>query len=122
MRTLARAATRSLVALCIALALAVVAVAVIGILSTRSAAGLGNTIADDELTSSIVTGQLARNIDAAYATGQQAALTTQPAQRSRLLRSLYTGVLPAVDAELFSLKQLHAGDPPGEHAGLGLFV
>ena len=38
MRTVARAATRSLVALCIALALAVVAVAVIGILNTRSAA------------------------------------------------------------------------------------
>jgi diguanylate cyclase (GGDEF)-like protein len=122
MRTLARAATRSLVALCIALALAVVAVAVIGILSTRSAASLGNAIAGDELTSSTVTGQLARNIDAAYATGQQAALSTQPAQRSRLLRSLYTSLLPAVDAELFSLEQLHAGDPPSEHAGIELFI
>jgi hypothetical protein len=57
MRTLARAATRSLVALCIALALAVVAVAVIGILNTRSAASLGNTIAGDELTTSTVTGR-----------------------------------------------------------------
>src|ERR1700685_409577 len=122
MRTLAKAATRSLVALCVALALAVVAVAAIGILSTRSAASLGNTIAGDELTTSTVTGQLARNIDAAYATGQQAALTTQPAQRSRLLRSLYTSLLPAVDAELFSLEQLHAGDTPGEHAGLELFI
>ena len=122
MRTLAKAATRSLVALCVALALAVVAVAVIGILSTRSAASLGNTIAGDELTTSIVTSQLARNIDAAYAAGQQAVLTTQPAQRSRLLRSLYTSLLPAVDEELFSLQQLHAGDPPGEHADLELFV
>ncbi len=122
MRTLARAATRSLVTLCVALALAVVAVAVIGILSTRSAASLGNTIAGDELTTSTVTGQLARNIDAAYTAGQQAILTSQPAQRSRLLRSLYTSLLPAVDAELFSLQQLHAGDPPGEHAGLELFV
>jgi diguanylate cyclase (GGDEF)-like protein len=122
MRTLARAATRSLVALCVALALAVVAVAVIGVLNTRSAASLGNTIAGDELTTSTVTGQLARNIDAAYAAGLQAALTTQPAQRSRLLRSLYTSLLPAVDAELFSLEQLHADDPPAEHAGLELFV
>jgi diguanylate cyclase (GGDEF)-like protein len=122
MRTLARAATRSLVALCVALALAVVAVAVIGVLSTRSAASLGNTIAGDELTTSTVTGQLARNIDAAYAAGLQAALTTQPAQRSRLLRSLYTSLLPAVDAELFSLEQLHANDPPAEHAGLELFL
>jgi diguanylate cyclase (GGDEF)-like protein len=122
MRTLAKAATRSLVALCVALALAVVAVAVIGILSTRSAASLGNTIAGDELTTSTVTGQLARNIDAAYTAGEQAILTSQPAQRSRLLRSLYTSLLPAVDAELFSLEQLHASDPPGEHAGLELFV
>jgi len=122
MRTLAKAATRSLVALCVALALAVVAVAVIGILSTRSAASLGNTIAGDELTTSTVTGQLARNIDAAYTAGQQATLTSQPAQRSRLLRSLYTSLLPAVDAELFSLQQLHANDPPGEHADLELFV
>ena len=122
MRTLAKAATRSLVALCITLVLAVVAVAVIGILSTRSAASLGNTIAGDELTTSIVTSQLARNIDAAYAAGQQAVLTTQPAQRSRLLRSLYTSLLPAVDEELFSLQQLHAGDPPGEHADIELFV
>jgi diguanylate cyclase (GGDEF)-like protein len=122
MRTLARAATRSLVALCIALTLAVVVVAVIGILSTHSAASLGNTIAGDELTTSIVTGQLARNIDAAYAAGQQAALTTQPAQRSRLLRSLYTSLLPAVDTELFSLEQLHAGDPPGEHADIEQFI
>jgi diguanylate cyclase (GGDEF)-like protein len=122
MRTLARAATRSLVALCIALALAVVAVAVIGVLNTGSAASLGNQIAGDELTTSTVTAQLARSIDAAYAAGEQAALTTQPAQRSRLLGSLYTSLLPAVDAQLFSLEQLHAGDPPAEHAGLELFI
>ena len=123
MRTLARAAIRSLVALCIALVLVVVAVAVIGILNTRSAASQGNTIAGDELTTAIVTSQLARNIDAAYATGEQAALTaTQPAERSRLLGSLYTSLLPAVDAELFSLEQLHVGDPPAERADFELFI
>ena len=57
-------------------------------------------------------------MDAAYATGEQAALATQPAARSRLLGSLYTSLLPAVDAELSSLEQLHAGDPPAEHADL----
>src|ERR1700677_3203934 len=120
MRTLARAAARSLVALCIALVLVEVAVAVIGILNTRSAEGLGDAIAGDELTTSTVTGQLARDIAAAYATGEQAALTTQPAQRSGLLGSLYTTLLPAVDAQLFSLQQLHAGDPPAEHADIEL--
>ena len=98
MRTLAKAATRSLVALCLALALVVVAVAVVGILNTRSAVDQGDAIAGDELTTAIVTGQLARDIDAAYATGEQAALATQPAQRSRLLRSLDTSLLPAIDA------------------------
>jgi diguanylate cyclase (GGDEF)-like protein len=122
MRTLARAATSSLVALCLALAAAVVAVAAIGILTTRSAAGLGNTLADDELTTSTVTAQLARSIDAAYAAGELAAQAAQPAQRSRLLGSLYTSLLPAVDAQLFTLEQLHASDPPAEHADIQLFV
>src|SRR5260370_39252690 len=122
MRALARAATGSLVTLCVALALAVVAVAVLGILATRSATSLGNTIASDQLTTPIVTGQLARNIDAAYAAGQAAVLATQPAQRSRLLGSLYTSLLPAIDAELFSLQQLHADDPPDEQASCELFL
>ena len=122
MRTLARAATSSLVALCLVLAVAVVAVAAIGILTTRSAASLGNTLADDELTTSTVTAQLARSIDAAYAAGAQAALAAQPAQRSRLLGSLYTSLLPAVDAQLFTLEQLHANDPPAEHADIQLFI
>jgi diguanylate cyclase (GGDEF)-like protein len=122
MRALARAATGSLVTLCVALALAVVAVAVLGILATRSATRLGNTIASDQLTTPIVTGQLARNIDSAYAAGQAAVLATQPAQRSRLLGSLYTSLLPAIDAELFSLQQLHADDPPDEQASFELFI
>jgi diguanylate cyclase (GGDEF)-like protein len=122
MRTLARAATRSLAALCVVLALMVVAVAVIGILSTHAATSQGNAIADDELISSTVTGQLARDIDAADTAGQLAIGAAQPAQRAQLLGSLYTSLLPAVDAQLFSLEQLHAGDPPAEHADIGLFV
>ena len=122
MRTLARAATSSLVTLFVALALVVSGMAVGGILSTRSATNLGNAIAGDELTTAIVTNQLARDIDAAYATGERAALATQPAERSRLLGSLYTTLLPAAGAELFSLEQLHAGDPPAELADLALFI
>jgi diguanylate cyclase (GGDEF)-like protein len=120
MRTLARAATSSLIALAVVLALAVAAVAAIGIVSTQSAAGLGNTIADEELTSSTVTGQLARNIDTAYATAQAAVRADQAAERSRLLGSLYTGLLPATDAQLFSLQQLHAGDLPSGQADIRL--
>jgi diguanylate cyclase (GGDEF)-like protein len=121
MRTLARAATSSLAVLGAALALVTIVVAVIGILATRSATGQGNEIAGDELTTSIVTGQLARSVDAAYAAGRQAVLTTAPAERSRLLGSLYTHLLPAVDARLFALEQLHAADQAAEHADIELF-
>ena len=120
MRALAKAATSSLVALSIVLALVVVAVAAIGILGIRAASQTGSVIANDELTTAVVTGQLARNMDGAYATGEAALRTADPAGRSRLLGSLYTSLLPAIDAQLFSLKQLHAADPPAEYADLEL--
>jgi diguanylate cyclase (GGDEF)-like protein len=113
MRTLARAATRSLVVLGVALAFAVATVAAIGIAGTRTAEARGSAIASDELTTAIVTSQVARRMDAAYAAGQ-AALLAARAERSRLLTSLYTTLLPAVDAELAMLDQLHAGDRPAE--------
>ena len=122
MRTLARAAISSLASLCVALALVAAAVAAIGIAGTRSAASQGNAIADDELTTSVVTGQLARDIDAAYAAGQATVRATNSAERARLLATLYTSLLPAVDAQLFALERLHAADPPAEHADVALFI
>jgi diguanylate cyclase (GGDEF)-like protein len=96
MRTLARAATSSLIMLGAALALVVAAVAVIGIGGTRAATGQGNEIAGDELATAVVTGQLARSMDAAYAAGLAAVQASVPAERARLLGSLYTTLLPAV--------------------------
>jgi len=121
MRTLARAATSSLILLGAALALVVAAVAAIGIGGTRAATGQGNELAGDELTTAVVTGQLARSMDAAYAAGLAAVQASVPAERSRLLGSLYTTLLPAVDARLFALDQLHAGDPPAEQADIARF-
>src|SRR6266568_3474899 len=72
MRTLARAAAGSLVALFVAFALVAAAVAALGIMGTRSAVSQGNAIAGDELTTAVVSGQLARDMDAAYAAGQAA--------------------------------------------------
>ena len=118
MRTLAKAAASSLIALCVGLAFAVVCVAAIGILGTRSSAKLGNNIASDELTTSTVTGQLARNMDAAYATGEAAFLASGAGERSRLFGALYTSLLPAADTRLTALKRLHADDPPAEYAGI----
>jgi diguanylate cyclase (GGDEF)-like protein len=121
-RTLARIATTSLVALCIGLALVVVGVAWLGILGTHWSTTLGKEISSDELTTSTATGELARNMDTAYVTGEEAFLTPDLARRSQLLGWLYTTLLPATDAQLFALEQLHAGDPPAERAGLEQFV
>jgi diguanylate cyclase (GGDEF)-like protein len=122
MQALAKAATRSLVALGIVLALVVVAVAAIGTLGIRSAVQQGTVIAGGELTTAVVTSQVARSIDAAYSTGEAALQAADPAERSRLLGSLDTSLLPAIDAQLSSLEQLHTGDPPAEYADLELFI
>jgi diguanylate cyclase (GGDEF)-like protein len=122
MRTLAKAAARSLLALGAVLALVVVAVAVIGILGIRAAVQQGTVIAGGELTTAVTTGQLTRNMDAAYATGEAAFATADRATRSRLLGSLDADVLPAIDGQLFALEQLHIGDPPAEYADLELFI
>ena len=124
MRTLAKNATSSLVALGIVLALVVVAVAAIGILGIRSAVQQGTVIAGGELTTAVVTDQLARNIDTAYATGEAALQSSDPAVRSRLLSPLYASLLPAIDGQFSSLEQLHSDDgtPPAEYAGLEMFV
>ena len=118
--TFAKAATVLLIALFGTLL--VVAVAAIGILGIRSATYQGKVIASDELDTAVVTSQLARDMDAAYATGEDALRAADPATRSRLLGTLYTSLLPAVDAQLFSLEQLHTGDPPAEYADLELFI
>ena len=116
----ARATTVSLIALFGTLLVA--AVAAIGILGIRSATYQGKVIAGGELDTAVVTSQLARDIDAAYATGEAALGTADPATRSRLLSTLYTSLLPGIDAQLFSLQQLHAADPPAELADMALFI
>jgi hypothetical protein len=78
-RTLARAATSALGILCIALALIIVLVAGIGIAGTRAALKEGNATANDELSTSTTTGQVARDMDTAYTTGEEAFLASGPA-------------------------------------------
>lgn len=119
---LAKAAASSLIALCAGLIVVVAAVAAIGVLATRSSATLGNEIANDELTTSTATGQLARDMDTAYASGETAFLVSSPAARSRLLGLLYTRLLPAANAQLSLLERLHAHDPPAEQAGIERFA
>jgi diguanylate cyclase (GGDEF)-like protein len=121
-RALARAATSSLGVLWAGLALIVVAVAVIGILGTDASTKLGNSTANDELTTSTATGQLARDMDTAYVTGEEAFLAADPSARARLLGLLYKSILPATDVQLSYVEGLHADDPAAEHADIEQFV
>jgi hypothetical protein len=66
----------------------------------RASERFGNSAASYELTTSTATGQLAWDMGMAYATGEDAFLTPGAARRSQLLGSLYTSLLPAVDAQL----------------------
>jgi diguanylate cyclase (GGDEF)-like protein len=120
--TLAKVATRSIATLCVALSIAVIAVAAIGLFGANSSTTLGKEISSDELTTSTATGELARDMDTAYVTGEEAFLTTNPALRSRLLGWLYAIQLPGTDAELSTFEQLHAADPPAQHADVEQFV
>jgi diguanylate cyclase (GGDEF)-like protein len=121
-RNLARVATGSLVALCVGLSLVVVAVAAIGILSAHASTILGRQAASDELATSTATGELARNMDTSYVTGEEAFLTANSAVRSHLLGYLYTTLLPATDDEVTNLVRLHANDPPAERSDIQRFV
>ena len=105
-------------ALCVGLSIVVVAVAAIGIEGARWSTGLGKNIASNELATSTETGELARNIDTADVTGEEALLTASPALRSHLLGWLYTTLLPATDAQMSAVRQLHAKDPSAEHADI----
>jgi diguanylate cyclase (GGDEF)-like protein len=94
----------------------------IGVFGADSSTTLGKEISSDELTTSTATGELARDMDAAYAAGEEAFLTTNPALRSKLLGSLYTTMLPATDEQMSALERLHAADPPAERADIEQFV
>ncbi|HEX3714292.1 MAG TPA: GGDEF domain-containing protein [Trebonia sp.] len=122
MRTLARAAVSSLAALGIGLSLVVVAVTAIGLLGANSSATAGKGTSSDELATSTATGELTHAIDTAYADGEQAFLASAAARRAQLLTLVDTSILPAADAQLTMLEQLHAADPPAERADIGLFI
>ena len=84
--------------------LVTVAVVVVGILGIRSATYQGQVIAGRELDTAVATNQLTQKMDAAYGAGQDALRAADPATRSRLFGTLYTSLLPAMDAQLLSLR------------------
>ena len=122
MRNLARVATSSLVALCVGLSLVVVALTAIGIMGAHWSTILGRQIASNELATSTATGELARNLDTDYVTGEEAFLATNSGMRSHALGSLYTTLLPATEADMTNLVRLHGTDPPTMRADIQRLV
>jgi diguanylate cyclase (GGDEF)-like protein len=108
-------------ALCIGLSLVVVAVFAIGLVGANSSTGMGKDMSSDELATSTATGELTRDMDTAYADGERAFLVSAAAQRAQLLNLIYESILPAADAQLTVLNQLHAADPAAERADIELF-
>ncbi|MDQ2748253.1 MAG: GGDEF domain-containing protein [Actinomycetota bacterium] len=114
MRSLSRRFSAGVLYSCLLFALAVAAVGAVGIFGVRSATSAANSLTNDELTTSTVTGHLAHDIDRAYSSGQAMLLTTDPARRAAYAASLSDDAIPSVEAELAALKQVHAGDSPAE--------
>jgi diguanylate cyclase (GGDEF)-like protein len=121
-KTLARAATNALGALCLGLVIVAIGIAGLGIAGTHVSTHIGNDTSNDELTTSTATGELAREMDTAYATGEEALLAVGQEQRSRLFGSLYNSILPTTDAQLAYLERLHASDPRAEYTNFQQFV
>jgi hypothetical protein len=110
-KTLARAATNALGALCLGLVIVAIGIAGLGIAGTHVSTRIGNDTSNDELTTSTATGELAREMDTAYATGEEALLAVGQEQRSRLFGSLYNSILPTTDAQLAYLERLQQAIP-----------
>lgn len=122
MRSLSQRASTALAAICLTFVVLIAAVGIVGIAGVNSATRVGNSIAGDELTTSTAAAQLARGMDTVYAAGEEALRSSNPAIRLAVTSSLYTSLLPSVDAQLVTLERLHANDPPAESKDIQLFA
>jgi diguanylate cyclase (GGDEF)-like protein len=114
MRDLSKRATTALLVLCVAFALLITAVGVVGILGVRSGTHASSSITNDEVRVSTTTAQVAKSMDLVYATAERALLTTDTGTRTSLMNTLYAQLIPQVDSQLTSLQRLHAADPTGQ--------
>jgi diguanylate cyclase (GGDEF)-like protein len=121
MRSLWQRGTTALLAMCALFALAITAVGVVGVLGVRSSTATANDIASDELATAVSTAQVGRQLDTAYATGEALLRATDPAQRSKLADTLYNQAIPALDAGIADLVELHASDGAVERATIDGF-
>ena len=118
MPSLSQRATTALVYACAFFGVVIAIVGGVGVLGVHAAIDSGNSISRDELQTSTVTARVGQRIDDAYVTAEASLLTADSKLRSRLLRALYTQILPGVETELSDLQRLHAGDAAREHGGI----
>jgi diguanylate cyclase (GGDEF)-like protein len=122
MRNLSSRVTSGVVYACAVFALAVVIVGALGMWGVQSATNVGRDLNSDELRSAVVTSRLGLQLDAVYANGQRLAAQGLPSRRGRLAAALYDNQIPAVEAQLASLKRIHEGDNAAEKADIAKLV
>src|SRR5262249_1125083 len=121
MRSLSLRVSAGLLIACAVLAAAAATIGGVGILGVRDANRVGDRVARDELAPPTVTARLAHDIDTAYASGQ-VLLLGQVAARDALVERLDDEQIPAVEADLAEVRQIHAGDDAAELAGIGQLI
>jgi diguanylate cyclase (GGDEF)-like protein len=122
MRSLSQRASTALAAICVTFVVLIAATGIIGIAGVNSATRGGNSIAGDELTTSTTTAQLIHSMDAVYVAGEEALGSSSPVIRLAMTTSLYSSLLPTVDAQLETLERLHALDTTAEFKDIQLFA
>jgi diguanylate cyclase (GGDEF)-like protein len=107
---------------CVLCALAAVLVAGLGVLGVRAAASTGRSLAGDELATATLTAGLTHQVDSVYATALTTSLAASPTARAAGAHDLYDRRIPAVEARLRDLEQIHRGDPADERADVARLV
>jgi diguanylate cyclase (GGDEF)-like protein len=117
MRSLALRFTTGVAYACVFFAAAATVLAVLGITAVHRATTAGNSVATDELATARITAEVGQRIDSAYTSGLRVAMATGR-ERAILATELTGRELPAVEAALADLRQIHVDDGRAELAGI----
>jgi diguanylate cyclase (GGDEF)-like protein len=117
MRSVSQRAVTGLVYVCVFFGVVTAGIGVVGAIGVDSTTDVGDSIVSDELATATATAVTTRAIDAVNTAGERVLLSASPASVSGSL-ALYEQLIPAADAQLTTLQQLHADDGPAELAGI----
>jgi diguanylate cyclase (GGDEF)-like protein len=122
MRRLTSRTTLAVSCACVSFGLIAVGIGGLGVVGVRSATRSGNVLANDELTTATITGQVGHQVDAVYASAEAAALTADSTLHDQLVTQLFNEQIPAVEAGLSDLDRVHEGDDAAETADVSLLT